>query len=109
MSGPFSVFAAGFRKELLEQGYRPGTAANQLQLMAHLSRWLASHGLAPATLGRVEIERFVREIGIASCPKAALAKARTTAIAHPRLNSILGPRQITQSPITKRYSRLFRP
>src|SRR5438067_3478541 len=41
-----------------------------------------------------------------SCPKAALVKARTTT--HPRLNSILGPRQITPSPITKRYSPLFR-
>ena len=40
----------------------------------------------------------MREIGIASCPKAALVEARTTAIAHLRLNSILGPRQITQSP-----------
>ena len=51
----------------------------------------------------------MREIGIASCPNAGLIKARTNAIAHPRLNSILDPREITQSPITKRYSRLFRP
>jgi hypothetical protein len=38
LSGPSSVFAAGFREELLGRGYRPGTAAKQLQLMAHLSR-----------------------------------------------------------------------
>src|SRR5205814_9062458 len=44
------------------------------------------------------MERFVREIGIVSCATAALVKARTNAIAHLRLNSILGPRQITQSP-----------
>ena len=61
MSGPLSVFAAGFGEELLERGYRPGTAAKQLQLMAHLSRWMAAHNIAPAALGRVEIERFVQE------------------------------------------------
>jgi hypothetical protein len=49
---------------------------------------------------------MVRDIGIASCPIAALVKAKTNAIAHPRLNSILDPRQITQSPTTKRYPRL---
>ena len=38
MSGPLSVFAAGFLEELVRRGYRPGTAAKQLQLMAHLSR-----------------------------------------------------------------------
>ena len=33
MSGPLSVFAAGFRAELVGLGYRPATAAKQLQLM----------------------------------------------------------------------------
>src|SRR4051794_32578998 len=61
MSGPLSVFAAGFREELLEQGYRPGTAANQLQLMAHLSRWLAADDIEPAALSSAQIERFVKE------------------------------------------------
>jgi integrase/recombinase XerD len=61
MSGPLSLFEVGFREKLLGRGYRPGTVAKQLQLMAHLSRWLGAHGLAPAALGRVEIERFVQE------------------------------------------------
>jgi integrase/recombinase XerD len=61
LSRPLSVFAAGFLEELLGRGYRPGTAAKQLQLMAHLSRWMAAQDLQPAELGRVEIERFVRE------------------------------------------------
>lgn len=47
MSGPLSVFAAGFLEELVRRGYRPGTAAKQLQLMAHLSRWLGAHELEP--------------------------------------------------------------
>jgi integrase/recombinase XerD len=61
LSGPLSMFAAGFLEELLERGYRPGTAAKQLQLMAHLSRWMAAHELEKADLRRVEIERFVQE------------------------------------------------
>jgi integrase/recombinase XerD len=61
VSGPLSVFAAGFREELLERGYRPGTVTNQLQLMAHLSRWMTAHGSEPAALGCVEIARFAEE------------------------------------------------
>jgi integrase/recombinase XerD len=61
MSGPLSVFAAGFLDELLGRGYRPGTAAKQLQLMAHLSRWMAAHDLEPDDLRSVEIERFVQQ------------------------------------------------
>jgi integrase/recombinase XerD len=61
MSGPLSVFAAGFLEELLGRGYRPGTAAKQLQLMAHLSRWMAAHDLELDDLRSVEIERFVQE------------------------------------------------
>jgi integrase/recombinase XerD len=61
VSGPLSVFAPGFLEVLLRRGYRPGTAAKQLQLMVHLSRWMAARGLEPDDLGGVEIERFVRE------------------------------------------------
>jgi integrase/recombinase XerD len=55
------VFAAGVRDELEGRGYRPGTAAKQLQLMAHLSRWLVAHELEPAGLDRVQIAQFVAE------------------------------------------------
>ncbi len=61
LSGPLLVFAPGFLGELLGRGSRPGTAAKQLQLMAHLSRWMAAHCLEPGDLGKVELERFVQE------------------------------------------------
>ena len=38
MSGPLLPFAAGFREELDNQGYRPDAVCGQLQLMAHVSR-----------------------------------------------------------------------
>ncbi len=40
VSGPLQPYAAGFRAELFRLGYRPNAASNQLQLMAHMSRWL---------------------------------------------------------------------
>ncbi|MGO9955499.1 MAG: site-specific integrase [Solirubrobacteraceae bacterium] len=61
MSGPLSAFAGGFLDDLVRRGYRPGTTAKQLQLMAHLSRWLAARDLEPAALSSVEIERFVEQ------------------------------------------------
>jgi hypothetical protein len=61
LSGPLSVHATGFREELLRRGYRPGTAAKLLQLMAHLSRWMAAQDLEPADLRTAEVERFVQE------------------------------------------------
>ena len=61
MSGPLSVFAAGFRDELEGRGYRPDTVAKQLQLMAHLSQWLAAHELELAALDSVRIAKFVAE------------------------------------------------
>lgn len=61
MAGPLAEFAPAFLTDLVTKGYRPGTAAKQLQLMAHLSRWLGARELEPAALDRAEIERFVRE------------------------------------------------
>ena len=43
-------YAEGFREDLLGQGYSWGSAAHQIHLMAHLSRWLEAQGLGPAAL-----------------------------------------------------------
>jgi len=45
VTGPLAAFSSGFAAELVRLGYRPNAAANQLQLMAHLSRWMAQRGL----------------------------------------------------------------
>jgi site-specific recombinase XerD len=46
VTGPLAAFSSGFAAELVRLGYRPNASANQLQLMAHLSRWMMQHGLA---------------------------------------------------------------
>jgi integrase/recombinase XerD len=48
--GPLAPYAEGFREELLGQGYGWGSAAHQIHLMAHLSRWLEAQGLGSAAL-----------------------------------------------------------
>ena len=46
--GPLEQYAPGFRAWLLDKGYTALTTVPQLQLMAHVSRWLEREGLAAA-------------------------------------------------------------
>lgn len=59
VNGPLALYADGFRRELARQGYRPNPASNQLQLMAHASRWLASRGLGVGELTPARINEFL--------------------------------------------------
>jgi integrase/recombinase XerD len=59
VAGPLARYAPGFRKELDRQGYRSGSAGEQLLLMAHVSRWLASHDLDAGELTAVRVEQFL--------------------------------------------------
>ena len=59
--GPLAPYADGFRAVLAERGYAPSSAAGQLQLMAHLSRWLDRRGLAGHGLGPVVVEQFLSD------------------------------------------------
>src|SRR6266566_2599456 len=57
--GPLEQYAPGFRSWLLGKGYTPLTTVPQLQLMAHVSRWLEREGLTAASLTRQEAGRFL--------------------------------------------------
>ncbi|HEX9497844.1 MAG TPA: site-specific integrase [Mycobacterium sp.] len=57
--GPLSAFNGGFAAELVRLGYRPNAAANQLQLMAHLSRWMAQRGLEADKLTASVLAEFL--------------------------------------------------
>jgi len=59
VTGPLERYAPGFVAELVDVGYRPVSAAFLLQLMAHLSRWLAENGLVPEQLLTADVERFL--------------------------------------------------
>jgi integrase/recombinase XerD len=67
--GPLEPYAEGFRSELAGRGYSPGAAAVQLQLMAHLSGWLAGRGLDTAGLTPAVVDAYLaerRRLGCAS-------------------------------------------
>lgn len=66
--GPLAPYAAGFVVELIERGYRPRSVGCQLELMAHLSRWLVEQGVEPDGLTPEIADRFleVRRAGASS-------------------------------------------
>ena len=58
--GPLGPYSEGFRTELVARGYEPSSAAGQLQVMAHLSRWLVDRGLDGHGLTSSVVEEFLR-------------------------------------------------
>jgi len=58
VTGPLEPFAAGFAAELVRRGYASQPAAQQLRLMAHVSRWLAAEGKRAAALDAPAVEAF---------------------------------------------------
>ena len=59
VEGPLAPYAAGFVVELVGRGYRPRSVSGQLELMAHLSRWLTERGLEPGGLTSETAESFL--------------------------------------------------
>ena len=67
VQGPLAPYAVGFVAELAGRGYRPRSVRGQLELMAHLSRWLVEQGLEPGGLSKETAGRFLavrRERGV---------------------------------------------
>ena len=66
VSGPLAEHAAGFAAFLAGSGYTPLSAANQVRLLAHLSRWMEGRGLGPGELDGQLVREFLaarREAG----------------------------------------------
>lgn len=64
--GPLAGLADQFRVALRAAGYTPLSAANQLRLMAHVSRWMASESVGVGELTDGLLDRFLvvrREAG----------------------------------------------
>lgn len=59
VAGPLATHSDGFRLELARQGFTANAASNQLQLMAHVSRWLASNGLGVGELTPARVSEFL--------------------------------------------------
>jgi len=61
VTGPLAAHAGGFCAELGRRGYARASAAELMQLMAHLSRWLGSEHLEPAGLTAEVAGRFLAD------------------------------------------------
>ena len=85
VTGPLAEYADGFRAELFRLGYTPLTAACQIRLTAHLSRWLAAEGLAAQDLDMPTAERY-----FAARRLAGYANERTTEALGPLLGYLRG-------------------
>jgi site-specific recombinase XerD len=59
VTGPLAPYSDGFRSELARQGFRDNSACNQLQLMAHASRWLAGQALDVGDLTPAPVKDFL--------------------------------------------------
>jgi site-specific recombinase XerD len=59
--GPLERFATGLAEELASLGYASTSATIQLQLAAHLSRWLGRVGVDPMDLTDELLDRFLVE------------------------------------------------
>jgi integrase/recombinase XerD len=60
VAGPLAPFAAGFAAELAGLGYTPLSAANQVRVLAHVSRWLQVQGLEAGEFTPEQAGLFLR-------------------------------------------------
>lgn len=59
VTGPLAPHAVGFRRRLADDGYLANAACCQLQLMAHVSRWMEDHGFGIAELMPDVVDEFL--------------------------------------------------
>lgn len=84
VGGPLAPHTDGFRRVLAERGYAPSSAAGQLQVMAHLSRWLADRGLDGHDLAPAVVEQFLQARRAAGCREWFSARGMTPLLDHLR-------------------------
>jgi site-specific recombinase XerD len=60
VSGPLARYAAGFAAELAAQGYADLSLRNQMQVVAHFSRWLEAKRVEVPDLTRQWVDRYLR-------------------------------------------------
>lgn len=63
--GPLAVLREQLTTEFVRLGYAQSTVARQLQLLAHLSRWMSARGVGAGELSWADIAFSVRTM---TCP-----------------------------------------
>ena len=97
--GPLAPYAEGFREDLLGQGYSWGSAAHQIHLMAHLSRWLETQRLGPAALDEHLTRQFLAARRADGYAALRSARALAPLLGHLRGLGVAPPRMpVLQTP-----------
>ena len=91
VTGPLEPYVSGFGAELTERGYTPVSAAHQLRLMAHVSRWLSSKGLGPDDLSLAQVEEFIAARRAAGYANYVTPRALAALLAHLRYLGVVPP------------------
>jgi integrase/recombinase XerD len=93
VAGPLASYATGFREELADQGYAPGTVSDHLRLMAHVSRWLISQELDAGDLTPPVVELFLEARADAGYVRALSSRAVMPLLGHLRALGVVAPGQ----------------
>ena len=111
LTGPLKPYARGFAAELSRQGYTPVSAAVQLRLLAHVSRWLAGEGLDATGLAPEVVERFLAARRAAEYTNHRSGKALGPLLGHLRgLGATPPPAEAALTPVEallERYRRFL--
>jgi hypothetical protein len=91
VTGLLAAFKDGFAAELVRQGYRPNAVACRLQLMAHLSRWMALRGVGLAGLTAPVMAEFLTARRNAEYVLWLSPKALAPLMTHLRRRSVSWP------------------
>lgn len=91
ISGPLAGYLPGFRAALEARGYRREPVTLQLQLMAHVSRWLEGEGLDVVDLSPERIDEFLVARRQAGYTLFRSAKALVPLVDYLRESGVLRP------------------
>jgi integrase/recombinase XerD len=92
VSGPLAGYSAGFRHDLIAQGYARRTIGDQMSMMAHLSHWLQAEGLdVKALQSAAEIDRFFAERRASGCRTRVSSMALAGLLGFLQDREIIGP------------------
>ena len=133
VTGALEPFAGGFRFELVRVGYVPDSAAQRMQLMAYLSRWMVEEEVPVAELtweraqqfvewrcamgyrhfrsprGLVPLLAYLRSLGVAPLPVAPSADGPVDLLVEHYQVYLLGERGLAGGTVLyyERVARLF--
>ncbi|GAA2046836.1 tyrosine-type recombinase/integrase [Yaniella flava] len=112
VTGPMEAYVAGFETELSRLGFTPYSAAAQVRLMAHVSRWLDTRnlGVSNLTVGLIEefFEERRRSYTAFVSPRALQPLVRWLAATGAIAAQTALPRPVQDPPVLTRFEQYLR-